>query len=99
MPFVQPLLAQARVLAAVLAGDPSSIAYPAMPVVVKTPSSPLVVAPPPMGANGGWQVELTEKGMIARFQDGPDGLLGFALGGGETGQRMHYTKQLPATLA
>jgi rubredoxin-NAD+ reductase len=99
LPFVQPLLAQARTLAAVLAGEQPSIAYPAMPVVVKTPASPLVVAPPPMGASGGWQVEFTEKGMIARYQDGPDGLLGFALGGGETGQRLHYAKQLPATLA
>ncbi|MDR3394824.1 MAG: FAD-dependent oxidoreductase [Parasulfuritortus sp.] len=99
LPFVQPLLAQARTLAAVLAGEQPSIAYPAMPVVVKTPASPLVVAPPPMGVDGEWQVERTERGLIARFVDGPDSLLGFALGGGETGQRMQFAQQLPATLA
>jgi rubredoxin-NAD+ reductase len=99
LPFVQPLLAQARTLAAVLAGEAAAIAYPAMPVVVKTPASPLVVAPPPMGANGGWQVERTEKGVIARYQVGADELLGFALGGGETGQRTQYAQRLPAMLA
>jgi rubredoxin-NAD+ reductase len=99
LPFVQPLLAQARTLAAVLAGEQPSIAYPAMPVVVKTPASPLVVAPPPMDASGSWQVEQTDKGLIARFQDGSDSLLGFALGGGETGQRMLFAQQLPVMLA
>lgn len=99
LPFVQPLLAQARTLAAVLAGEQPSIAYPAMPVVVKTPASPLVVAPPPMGAEGAWQVERTDKGVIARYQAGQDQLLGFALGGGETAQRMQYAQRLPATLA
>lgn len=99
LPFVQPLLAQARTLAAVLAGEQPSIAYPAMPVVVKTPASPLVVAPPPMGAEGAWQVERTDKGVIARYHAGPDQLLGFALGGGETAQRMHYAQRLPAMLA
>ncbi len=99
LPFVQPLLVQARVLAAILAGEQPSLSYPAMPVVVKTPASPLVVAPPPMGADGDWQVKRTEKGLVARFLDGPDNLLGFALAGGETGQRLYYSQQLPATLA
>jgi rubredoxin-NAD+ reductase len=99
LPFVQPLLAQAKTLAAVLAGEQPSIAYPAMPVVVKTPASPLVVAPPPMGADGAWQVERTDKGVIARYHAGKDELLGFALGGGETAQRMQYAQRLPATLA
>ena len=99
LPFVQPLLAQARTLAAVLAGEQPSIAYPAMPVVVKTPASPLVVASPPMGAEGTWQVERTDKGVIARYHAGPDQLLGFALGGGETAQRMQYAQRLPAMLA
>ena len=46
LPFVQPLLQQARALAATLAGTPTPVSYPAMPVVVKTPVLPLTVAPP-----------------------------------------------------
>jgi len=99
LPFVQPLLAQARTLSTVLAGEQTEIVYPAMPVVVKTPASPLVVAPPPQGASGGWRIEQTEKGMIARYLDSPDDLLGFALSGGETGQRLQFAKQLPDLLS
>ncbi|MDD5363922.1 MAG: FAD-dependent oxidoreductase [Gallionellaceae bacterium] len=99
LPFVQPLLAQARTLAAVLAGEEAAIVYPAMPVVVKTPASPLVVAPPPMGTAGSWQIEATDKGLIARYLDSESNLLGFALGGGETGQRLQFAQQLPAMLA
>lgn len=99
LPYVQPLLAQARTLAAVLAGEDASIVYPAMPVVVKTPASPLVVAPPPMSATGVWQVETTETGLIARYLDSEGQMLGFALGGGETGQRLQFAQQLPAMLA
>jgi rubredoxin-NAD+ reductase len=96
--FVQPLLAQARTLAAVLAGDDVRVSYPAMPVVVKTPACPLVVAPPPQGAEGEWQLENAETGLVARYFSVPDQLLGFALTGGATGQRMQHAKLLPPAL-
>jgi len=99
LPYIQPLLAQAKTLAAVLAGEDARLAYPAMPVVVKTAASPLVVAPPPPGASGAWQAETTAKGLIARYLDADRRLLGFALGGAETGQRLQYAQQLPALLA
>jgi rubredoxin-NAD+ reductase len=99
LPFVQPLLAQTKTLATVLAGEAAWLGYPAMPVVVKTPASPLVVAPPPAAADGGWQVERTGKGLVAQCRDGSGGLLGFALAGGETGQRLRLTQQLPPLLA
>jgi rubredoxin-NAD+ reductase len=99
LPFIPPLLAQARTLAAVLAGEPATLAYPAMPVVVKTPASPLVVAPPTPGATGEWAIETAERGLVARYLDPAGGLLGFALTGGETGQRLPMAQQLPALLA
>ena len=99
LPYVQPLLAQAKTLAAVLTGEDAQISYPAMPVLVKTPASPVVVAPPPMAAAGGWQVERTDKGLVARFLDGNGALLGFALNAGETGRRLQLAQQLPAMLA
>jgi rubredoxin-NAD+ reductase len=99
LPFIQPLLVQAKTLAAVFAGEDAQIAYPAMPVVVKTPACPLVVAPPPIGSEGAWRVESTEKGLIARFLGEMDHLCGFALTGAETAQRLQHAKQLPAMLA
>jgi len=99
LPYVQPLLAQARTLAAVLAGDAAHVDYPAMPVVVKTPASPLVVAPPPIGVAGAWDIERTGKGLIARYLDLEGRLLGVALSGGETEQRLQFAQQLPVMLA
>jgi rubredoxin-NAD+ reductase len=98
LPFVQPLLAQVKALSASLTGTPTRVAYPAMPVVVKTPASPLVVLPPASGAAGNWHVEGEADGMRALFH-GPDGaLLGFALTGKRTGERMSLAAQVPAML-
>lgn len=100
LPFVMPIMQQARALAATLAGTPTPVSYPAMPVVVKTPACPTVVCPPAMGAQGQWQVTEIEEGLEARFLGGADGqqLLGFALQGKATAQRQALAAQVPATL-
>lgn len=100
LPFVMPIMQQARALAATLAGTPTQVSYPAMPVVVKTPACPTVVCPPAMGAQGQWQVTEIEEGLEARFLGGADGqqLLGFALQGKATAQRQALAAQVPATL-
>lgn len=100
LPFVMPIMQQARALAATLAGTPTQVSYPAMPVVVKTPACPTVVCPPAMGAQGQWQVTEVEEGLEARFLGGTDGqqLLGFALQGKATAQRQALAAQVPATL-
>lgn len=100
LPFVMPIMQQARALAATLAGTPTQVSYPAMPVVVKTPACPTVVCPPAMGAQGQWQVTEVDEGLEARFLGGPDGqqLLGFALQGKATAQRQALAAQVPATL-
>ncbi len=54
LPFVLPLMQQARALAATLAGEKTEVRYPVMPVVIKTPALPLAVLPPATN-NGGWQ--------------------------------------------
>ena len=48
LPYVMPIMQQARALAATLAGTPTPVLYPAMPVIVKTPACPTVVCPPPL---------------------------------------------------
>lgn len=100
LPFVMPIMQQARALATTLAGTPTQVSYPAMPVVVKTPACPTVVCPPAVGAQGQWQVTEVEEGLEARFLGGPDGqqLLGFALQGKATAQRQALAAQVPATL-
>jgi rubredoxin-NAD+ reductase len=99
LPFVQPLMQQARVLAATLTGEPTHVSYPAMPVVVKTPSYPLAVLPPAPGIEGSWQVECGTGGICALHQ-GPSGALqGFALSGNRAAERSKLAQQAPALLA
>jgi len=99
LPFVQPLLQQARALASTLAGQPVRVGYPAMPVVVKTPALPVTVALPPAGAAGEWRVAQQEACTVARCEDAQGALLGFALCGQAPGLRSELTRQLPAMLA
>lgn len=100
LPYVLPLMAQARALAATLAGNPTPVAYPAMPVVVKTPACPTVVCPPPMGAQGEWSVSSTDDALEARFTSSanPEQLLGFALQGKAVAQRQTLAALVPAVL-
>ena len=98
LPYVMPLMQQARALAATLAGTPTPVVYPAMPVLVKTPACPTVVCPPPMNALGEWQVNTTDDGCDARFI-GPDGkVLGFALLGSATAQKQTLAAQVKGLL-
>ena len=101
LPYVLPLMAQARALAATLSGKPTPVAYPAMPVVVKTPACPTVVCPPPMGAEGEWTVSSTDDALEARFtcRTNPAQLLGFALQGKAVTQRQALAALVPAILA
>lgn len=96
LPYVQPLMLQARALAATLTGTPTGVVYPAMPVMVKTPAHPVAVLPPKLGVAGGWQVECGDSGVCARHLDASGRLQGFALTGSETGRRSTLVKELAA---
>lgn len=99
LPFVMPLMNAARALAKTLAGEPTDVRYPAMPVVVKTPAAPLTVSPPAAGAEGNWRFAEGDDGSLeATFVDAQDNLLGFALLGGAPAVRQALTKRLPAVL-
>jgi rubredoxin-NAD+ reductase len=97
LPYVLPLMAQARALAATLSGKPTTVSYPAMPVVVKTPAWPTVVCPPAPGAQGEWVVTQDDEQIDARFMAGEQ-LLGFALQGKAVSQRQALASQVPAVL-
>ncbi|MFZ3174467.1 MAG: FAD-dependent oxidoreductase [Thiobacillus sp.] len=94
LPYVQPLMVQARALAATLAGTPTAVVYPAMPVMVKTPAHPVAVLPPRIGAAGSWKVECGETGVCALHLDDNGRLQGFALTGSETGRRNTLAKEM-----
>ncbi len=97
LPYVMPIMNAARALAKSLAGNPTPVSYPAMPVLVKTPAAPAVVAPPPPGAAGSWRL-VPADGLEARFE-APDGTLaGFALVGRAVSARSALTRLLPPVL-
>jgi rubredoxin-NAD+ reductase len=98
LPFVAPLLAQARALAATLLGEPEPLHLPALPVVVKTPALPLVVCPPQPGLAGEWQVEVgaNEAQGIFIAEDGSEA--GFALAGGKTKLQRELAQRMPDLL-
>jgi rubredoxin-NAD+ reductase len=99
LPYVMPLMQAARALAKTLAGERTALSYPVMPVVVKTPAYPVVVAPPPMGTAGEWQVETAEDGLCALFYDAQQQLQGFALTDKQVVRKNALVQQLPAWLA
>jgi len=98
LPFVLPLMQQARALAATLSGSETALTYPPMPVLVKTASYPVVVSPPPFEAQGVWEETPLEGGVKALFKSG-DSLLGFALCGSAVSERQSLSKSLPMLLA
>ena len=99
LPFVMPIMHAARALAATLAGKPTPVSYPAMPVLVKTPACPTVVSPPPAGATGSWNITADDESVKALFLGADGKLLGFALNGKAAAERAALTQQLPPVLA
>jgi len=97
LPFVMPLMNAAKALAKTLAGEPTQVNYPAMPVVVKTPACPLVISPPAPGVKGEWQIEGEGRNLKALFFSPK--LAGFALTGACVAEKMALAKDLPALLA
>ena len=98
LPYVMPIMQAARALAPNLIGQPATLTYPAMPVMVKTPALPTIVSPPAKGAVGDWKINTVEGGLEARFESSDGKLLGFALLGTATAQRGALTKELPPIL-
>ena len=94
--YVMPLMTSARALAKTLTGERSEVLYPAMPVMIKTPCCPAAVNPPPLGAEGQWQVEQDGNHVKALFNNPEGALLGFALTGRFAMEKQALSRQLPA---
>jgi rubredoxin-NAD+ reductase len=79
MPYVAPMMAAARAIAATLAGTPTPIALKPEAVIVKTPSCKLALLPPPVGTRGEWRSEAIGERTVARFVDQAGKVRGFGL--------------------
>lgn len=98
LPFVMPITHAARALGQTLAGEPTAVRYPAMPIIVKTPACPTVVSPPGESA-GDWEIEGSEADLTALFRDSGGRILGFALTGKAVSRKNELTKELPPWLS
>jgi len=93
MLYVLPLMASARALAKTLAGTETEVKYGVMPVGVKTPVVPVVVAPP--ATQGEWTIEADGSDVKALCRDASGALLGYALTGACVADKMALNKELP----
>jgi rubredoxin---NAD+ reductase len=95
---VMPIMAAAKVLALnLLAPASASLVFSSMPVAIKTPALPLVVAPPQPGQAGAWHAANSASAPLAwEWQDAQGALKGFALAGSATAQRARWAKALAA---
>ena len=98
LPFVMPIMHAARALAKTLCGEPTRLTYPAMPIVVKTTTYPVVVAPPAADIDGSWQVDDLGSGLRALFHRPDKSLAGFALTGTAVSEKNSLAKEFPPML-
>jgi len=100
LPYVMPIMLQARALSRTLAGQPTPVAYPAMPVTIKTSVLPTIVASP-MNPEGEWSTEWAgrcDKGIAhvkSIYLDQQSQMQGFVLMGGAVHEKTELLKRLP----
>lgn len=91
LPYVMPIMNAAKALAATLTGTRTELVFPLMPVAIKTPALPIVVAAPAPGTPGDWH---TSEPGIWQFIDAQGLARGFVLSGKQTTRRMEQAKLL-----
>ncbi len=84
LPHVMPIMTAARALGSTLSGTPTEVVFPVMPVAVKTPALPLLVAAPAPATDGQWV--LIEE-VVWQFHNPHQQCLGFVLAGAKTSLR------------
>lgn len=96
LPYVMPIMNAARALAATLAGTPTPLVFPLMPVSIKTPALPVVVSSPHPTQAGAWSVAEEGAQGLWRFVDTEGVQRGFTLTGKHTARRMEQVKATTA---
>jgi rubredoxin-NAD+ reductase len=99
LPYVMPIMNAARALAQTLtqtsAGNKTDVLFPVMPVAVKTPALPLMIAPPAIGSKGQWT---SAEPNVWQFNNEQNAVIGFVLAGTQTSKRAEMVKLLQAAL-
>jgi rubredoxin-NAD+ reductase len=93
LPYVMPIMTASKALAQTLAGTPTDVQFALMPVAIKTPALPLVVAPSLPGTSGTWHK--VEEG-VWQFVDEASRVRGFVLTGAQTSRRAELAKRVTA---
>lgn len=86
----------ARAIACTLAGQLTPIELKPSPVLVKTPSFPLALVPPPVDATGAWTETQCGERLVCRYYDSDDVLVGFGVAPQEAGVRQQLLAELGA---
>ncbi|NOT66873.1 MAG: FAD-dependent oxidoreductase [Methylophilaceae bacterium] len=98
LPYVLPIMHASRVIAKTLAGQPTPVVFPPMPVTIKTQGYPILVLPAPMGVAGEWKLLEDDNGLKMGFVDQENKLLGFVLTEGQITQQAAMVAQLGHSL-
>jgi len=93
LPYVMPIMTAAKALAQTLAGVPTDVQFALMPVAIKTPAMPLVVAAALPSTQGMWVK--VEDG-IWQFIGAQGQVHGFVLSGAKTSHRVEQAKLVTA---
>jgi rubredoxin-NAD+ reductase len=95
LPYVMPIMNAARALAQTLSGNKTEVTFPVMPVAVKTPALPLMIAPPKLGSKGQW---MSAEPNVWQFSNEQNLVTGFVLAGAQTSKRAEMVKLLQPAL-
>ena len=95
LPYVMPIMNAARALAQTLSGKRTELVFPIMPVAVKTPALPLMIAPPAIGSTGQWT---STEAHVWQFNNAQNVTTGFVLAGTQTAKRAEMVKLLQSAL-
>ncbi|QRX81036.1 FAD-dependent oxidoreductase [Glaciimonas sp. PAMC28666] len=101
LPYIAPIMSAARAIAKTLTGDHTRIDLKDSPVIVKTPSYPLALVPPPRHAleGGRWETEQDGERTICRFIDAQGIMVGFGVAPQETKVRQALLAALGTVIA
>ena len=94
LPYVMPIMSAAKALAATLAGTRTELVFALMPVAIKTPALPIVVAAPAPGTPGEW---LAAEPGLWHFRDAAQQVRGFVLTGPQTSRRAEQSRLVVPT--
>ena len=92
--FIEPLILSVKALAKTLMGEKTAVEIGTLPITVKTPICPVVVAPPNDNTQGNWTIEGDGTDIAAVHHDNAGKLTGFALTGDKVSLKTVLMKKI-----